>query len=287
MTGLENPELDARLGRALVDPSALGEFVDSFVPSPLLVPMHIDGETAYPIVTHRDDGPALAVFTGEQHSLQIDLPTANDVVVLTGARVIGIAIPDSGILVNPGPRELHLPAALVAHVHPQIPAELLAPRTTPTEQSGQPEPAGSIVATQQAQSTLADNAYRWLAQGGTFDSADFFVGFCGSEHTARGAVVSAGQTTPVQVPDPMVDEFRVLRRSAAEPEKGTWVGAELHLTSAGSFSYSFVYDDRLDFGAADPRVPRTDADPVPGLDAWRGEFAAQGRNARFIPEWAR
>ncbi len=61
---MENPDLDARLGRALVDPSALGEFVDSFVPSPLLVPMHIDGETAYPIVTHRDDGPAVAVFTG-------------------------------------------------------------------------------------------------------------------------------------------------------------------------------------------------------------------------------
>lgn len=284
---MENPELDARLVRALADPTALGDFVNSFLSSPLLVPMRIDDGMAYPISKPRDDGAGLVVFTGEQHSLQVDLPAANQIVVLNGARVVDMAHPDRGVLVNPGPQELYLPLALVTHVHPQIPAELLAPRTNTTEQSEQSAPSGSIVAMQQVQSTLAGNAYRWLAQGGAFDTADFFVGFCGSEHTARGAVVSAGQTTSVPVPDPMVDEFRVLRRSAADPEKGSWVGAELHVTAAGAFSFSFVYDDRLDFGAADPRVPRTDDDPVPDLDAWRAEFASQGRSPQFVPAWAR
>ncbi|MGN7189663.1 SseB family protein [Curtobacterium sp. MCBA15_004] len=287
---MENPELDAQLEQALVDPSSLGAFVNHFMSSPLLVPMNIDGDTAFPIAKRFDDGPALVVFTGEQHSLQVDLPTANQVVVLNGARVIELADPDHGVLVNPGPQELHLPIGLVAHLRPQIPAELLAPATGAADQrpaAPEPAPGGSLVAAQQVQTTLAGNAHRWLTQGPAFETADFFVAFCGSEHTTRGRVESGGQAVAVPVPDPMVDEFRALRQAAAVPDKGTWIGAELHLTSAGSFSYSFVYDDRLDFGAPDPRVARTDAEPAPGLEAWRSEFIAQGRAERYVPEWAR
>lgn len=290
MTGMDNPELDARLVGALTDPSTLGEFVNGFLGSPLLVPMRMEDGTAYPISMPRADGAAFVVFTGERHSLRVDLPAANDVVVLNGARVVDLANPDRGVLVNPGPQELYLPIALVTHVHPQIPAQLLAaPRDSAGDEtaSQQDPPAGSLQAMNQVQTTLAGNAYRWLAQGGSFDTADFFVAFCGREHTARGSVASAGQPTPIGVPDPMVDEFQVLRRAGADPEKGTWIGAGLHVTAAGSFSFSFVYDERLDFGAPDPRVPRTDALPVPDLDAWRAEFASQGRAPQFVPSWAR
>ncbi|WIB58759.1 SseB family protein [Curtobacterium sp. MCLR17_007] len=290
MTGMDNPELDARLVSAVADPAALGDFVNGFIASPLLVPMQMTDGMAYPISKPRADGAALVVFTGEQHSVQVEFPAANDVVVLNGARVIDIANPDRGVLVNPGPQELYLPIALVTHVHPQLPPQLLASRsdTAGQQTASEPDPtAGSLQSMTQAQTTLAGNAYRWLSQGGPFDTADFFVAFCGREHTARGSVVSAGQTTSIAVPEPMLDEFQVLRRAAADPQKGSWVGAELHLTAAGSFSFSFVYDDRLDFGAADPRVPRTNDDPVPDLDAWRAEFASQGRAPEFVPAWAR
>ncbi|KQO60024.1 SseB family protein [Curtobacterium sp. Leaf261] len=311
MEPLENPTLEQAIDDHANGRIEFGVLLNTLLNAPLLLPAHRDddGSPALPVIAEVEDGPSVVAFSGRSRAGAVELP-GNDWIVISGARLFAFVHPDRGVLLNPGSAVLRLPQDLVAQVVPQLPAQAsehigseFAPRTTDdggrTDDAGRTDdkgrtddpPAGSLPAIGASQEGVARNVHAWLESGPPWEDAEFFVAFCGSSWTARGLVRTPGGSRTVDVPPAMVEEFRGVRRATETPAKGTWIGANARVSRAGSYRFEYVYDDRLDFDAEDPRMlgtgPEGQGGLHPTIDEWRAEFRRQGRTPEYVPGWAR
>lgn len=296
MEPLENPTLERAIEDHANGGIEFGALLNTLLNAPLLLPVHRadDGSPALPVIAEVEGVPSVVAFSGRSRAGAVELP-GNDWIVVTGARLFAFVHPDRAVLLNPGSAVLRLPQDLIAQVVPQLPAQAsaqigseFAPRAT----SGSDEPpAGSLPAIGASQEGVARNVHAWLESGPPWEDAEFLVAFCGPSSTARGLVRTPAGPRTVDVPVAMVEEFRDVRRAADTPVKGTWIGATMRVSRAGSFRFEYVYDDRLDFDAEDPRVLGSGTDDRgelhPTIDEWRAEFQRQGRAPEYVPGWAR
>ncbi|MGZ0153448.1 immunity protein YezG family protein [Kribbella sp. WER1] len=77
------------------------------------------------------------------------------------------------------------------------------------------------------------------------------------------------------LPEGLEDQFEELRREMYRPDKGTWLTAQLTITSDGHFSTDFDYDHRPSWSlAVDERI-------------YRDDLAAFPRAPQYVPSWMR
>ncbi|MFD7159360.1 immunity protein YezG family protein [Kribbella sp. NPDC059898] len=77
------------------------------------------------------------------------------------------------------------------------------------------------------------------------------------------------------LPEGLEDHFEELRREMYRPDKGTWLTAQLTITSDGHFATDFQYDERPDWSIqVDERIYQDDLSVFP-------------RDRENIPSWMR
>lgn len=112
-----------------------------------------------------------------------------------------------------------------------------------------------------------------------------FVRAGSQSFTSKRCLNAAGQSLkiPLLRDTHHITDLQVLM---ADPERGSWLSAELDLARDGGFRFSYNYDRRVHHGA-DPFTPPHGPPYFPSDDAWREEFRRFPRSPEFLPDWAR
>lgn len=94
-----------------------------------------------------------------------------------------------------------------------------------------------------------------------------------SSYAELDATVDGAQVDPL--PEGLEDNLEELRREMYEPSKGTWLTAQLTITSDGHFTTDFDYDSKPDWSiAVDEGI-------------YAADLAVFPRDPDHVPEWMR